>query len=324
MDGWTEPTGAGTEGANGFATGIVASLAGTGANIYDSYAAQQTAARNTDKTIEAQKQQAELAYQRQVASWNMQNAYNSPEAQMNRFKAAGLNPHLIYGQGTAGNATSMPQYNPPHLQYSYASGNYGQATASLLPTLMSVGEWMQDMKLKSVQIQREEQGLDLGDLTKQRQSQLIDYLSRKNPQALSEGENRLSLYPYQRSAQMANTQKAWAAIAQIDKEYEYKFGRPLFKDGAMIEQKSGYEGVRKLQFLEQLKKNTSLDYKNKLLDAQSSWSDADITNPQHLVEMVLGAVSSLAGQRMRLSTMKNKKYRESSQARRHYEQMRGY
>jgi len=42
-----------------------------------------------------------------LAFWNQQNEYNSPAAQMARFKAAGLNPHLIYGQGSAGNASSV-------------------------------------------------------------------------------------------------------------------------------------------------------------------------------------------------------------------------
>lgn len=33
-----------------------------------------------------------------LADWNMQNSYNSPAAQMQRFRDAGLNPNLIYGQ----------------------------------------------------------------------------------------------------------------------------------------------------------------------------------------------------------------------------------
>lgn len=33
-----------------------------------------------------------------IALWNMQNAYNTPKAQMLRFKEAGLNSNLIYGQ----------------------------------------------------------------------------------------------------------------------------------------------------------------------------------------------------------------------------------
>lgn len=35
-----------------------------------------------------------------------QNAYNSPKSQMLRFQQAGLNPHLIYGQGNPGNQST--------------------------------------------------------------------------------------------------------------------------------------------------------------------------------------------------------------------------
>lgn len=55
---------------------------------------------------------AERAYQRDrrdaQADWKQQNEYNSPKAQMERFKEAGLNPQLIYGQGTPGNASATP------------------------------------------------------------------------------------------------------------------------------------------------------------------------------------------------------------------------
>nr|AXH75631.1 MAG: DNA pilot protein [Microviridae sp.] len=36
-----------------------------------------------------------------LTDWNMQNQYNSPAAQMERLKAAGLNPNLVYGDGGA-------------------------------------------------------------------------------------------------------------------------------------------------------------------------------------------------------------------------------
>lgn len=40
---------------------------------------------------------------RNIALWEMQNAYNTPAEQMKRFKEAGLNPNLIYQQtNTAG------------------------------------------------------------------------------------------------------------------------------------------------------------------------------------------------------------------------------
>lgn len=43
--------------------------------------------------------------------WKMQQEYNTPANQMKRYREAGLNPNLIYGNGTAsaGNATSAPE-----------------------------------------------------------------------------------------------------------------------------------------------------------------------------------------------------------------------
>jgi hypothetical protein len=50
--------------------------------------------------------QATLAYRRQVAQWNRENEYNSPTMQMQRLKNAGLNPHLVYGSGSAANVSN--------------------------------------------------------------------------------------------------------------------------------------------------------------------------------------------------------------------------
>jgi hypothetical protein len=57
-----------------------------------------------NRTNQRQQSVNEQMYNRQradaLADWNMQNAYNSPSQQMQRFKEAGLNPNLIYGQMT--------------------------------------------------------------------------------------------------------------------------------------------------------------------------------------------------------------------------------
>lgn len=62
---------------------------------------------------------ADKAYARSradaLADWNMQNEYNSPAAQMARFKAAGLNPNLIYGQTNTAppvRSTEKPDWKP--------------------------------------------------------------------------------------------------------------------------------------------------------------------------------------------------------------------
>lgn len=50
-------------------------------------------------------------YNNQMAreNWQMQNEYDSPAAQMERYRAAGLNPNLIYGQQNTGGSIATPE-----------------------------------------------------------------------------------------------------------------------------------------------------------------------------------------------------------------------
>ena len=69
------------------------------------------------KTNRAQKELAELEFQRNKEMWNLQNKYNHPIEQMSRLKQAGLNPNLVYGSGAVGNTTSnAPNYKAPGLK----------------------------------------------------------------------------------------------------------------------------------------------------------------------------------------------------------------
>lgn len=58
------------------------------------------------KRIQAAKDAATLANQRNIENWERQNAYNDPSAAMARLKAAGLNPNMVYGTGTATGGTA--------------------------------------------------------------------------------------------------------------------------------------------------------------------------------------------------------------------------
>jgi len=71
--------------------GAAAGLAGTGIN------AAQTGSMNK-KTRQWQEQMYARQRQDALSDWERQNQYNSPQQQMQRYKEAGLNPHLIYGQ----------------------------------------------------------------------------------------------------------------------------------------------------------------------------------------------------------------------------------
>lgn len=62
----------------------------------------------TGMTNAANEQAATTAYNRGIEQWNRENAYNSPTAQMERLKQAGLNPNLVYGGG----ATTLSAHSP--------------------------------------------------------------------------------------------------------------------------------------------------------------------------------------------------------------------
>ncbi|AXH77915.1 MAG: DNA pilot protein [Microviridae sp.] len=113
---------------------------------YSKFSPSAVARENTDKTIEANKQLAEYQYQKDIEMFDKANAYNSPEEQMKRLKASGLNPNLIYGSGASGasgnTATALPKYNAPRVDYNYLP------TAEI-PNIISM---FQDYNIKSQQL----------------------------------------------------------------------------------------------------------------------------------------------------------------------------
>lgn len=79
--------------------GLVSTVLGTGAQIFG-------ARKQHKRNMELARFQAD-ANQRYLKEML---DYNSPESQMQRFQDAGLNPHLIYGQGNPGNQSASLTY----------------------------------------------------------------------------------------------------------------------------------------------------------------------------------------------------------------------
>lgn len=104
-----------------FPFAAVATGLGTALNFFsqsDNSAREAEMAKyNTDQTIKANKDAANLAYQRDMEQWNRANHYNNPTQSMARLKAAGLNPMLAYG--TPNQAGSSPQMGRPTADYQY-------------------------------------------------------------------------------------------------------------------------------------------------------------------------------------------------------------
>lgn len=90
----------------------------------------------------------EKMYERQradsILDYNMQNEYNSPQAQMERLRKAGLNPNLVYKNGATQEAapvrsTNMDAWNPKAPEFEFSGiGN-------------SMQQFM-DIRLKEAQI----------------------------------------------------------------------------------------------------------------------------------------------------------------------------
>lgn len=68
-------------------------------------------------------------------SWNMENEYNTPSAQMRRLKDAGLNPNLVYGSGQAVTAASS-QRPAAGARVENARTGEAQGLARMVETIM--------------------------------------------------------------------------------------------------------------------------------------------------------------------------------------------
>lgn len=64
------------------------------------------------KTLKFNKQMMKTQREWALQDWDRANQYNHPAQQMQRLREAGLNPHLIYGSGSATNTASNVQATP--------------------------------------------------------------------------------------------------------------------------------------------------------------------------------------------------------------------
>lgn len=90
-----------------FITNPVASVAQGILGVGATAIAAHQAKKSTDATNRANKELVEMQNQFNEMMWNKNNEYNSPLAQVNRLQEAGLNPNLVYGNGTMQNVSPM-------------------------------------------------------------------------------------------------------------------------------------------------------------------------------------------------------------------------
>lgn len=144
-------------------------------------------------------QQWERENQANIDFWNMQNAYNSPQAQMERYQGAGLNPNLIYGQSNTADqltAASSPNYQATPMQAEQMSGGSGVGD----DLRAGIGDPIQEF----YKIKQMEQSLENARL----QGKLIESQTNKNNMDALFGETRNNF--------LKSSEPYWKSNAEFD------------------------------------------------------------------------------------------------------------
>ena len=120
----------------GYALPIINGVLGIGQSLFNNYLAERS---------------AEKQYDRQLAFWNKQNAYNLPSSQRQRFQAAGMNPAAAVGQmATSGTAQGLSSV--PGNEYAQQGTLKLESLASVLETVSRIEHLDADTGLKSSQM----------------------------------------------------------------------------------------------------------------------------------------------------------------------------
>lgn len=244
----------------------ISSLINLGGAIYSS----EVAKRNTDKTIKANKEQAEYAYNKDLEMWNRQNAYNDPASQMLRFKNAGLNPNMIYGSGSgsAGNAQQMPKYNAPTLQYNYKPVDVTQMLGAY-----------QDFKIKQAQINNlnaQEENTRARTVSESSRNALLDVQGRT-------GESKLTQFNYTAPYQAAIIgNQARMSEAKLKEEWQ-KLQLLNQQELSKNLQMSYIKKQMSLMDIEAEKKQAEILFQNQ----KNEWAKSGITSSDNVLLRIL-------------------------------------
>lgn len=197
-----------------------------------------------------------------------QNAYNSPQQQMARFTQAGLNPHLIYGQGNPGNQ-SQPN------TYQQRSVDQTQALNSVLPNFQNAMLVQSQVQATNAKTVRE------GVLT--RLNKLQADLVERNPLMNDAGFNAIinalkSSADIKASESGIRQSQRWVQDASSGHQVN-----KIFQEVKVLDQRfrlGELDAKLKAEVLQ------SKEFQNAILEVQKKWmQDADIT-PQHIYQFI--------------------------------------
>jgi len=243
--------------------GAIIGAAVAAAGMYVNYR-QQKKQNQANRDLAAFQAQANDRYQ------DKQNAYNAPINQMDRFKAAGLNEHLIYGQGSPGNQSS-PQTYPDIKPVDYQKQNLD----ALIPIY-------NQSRLADAQVQAQ----NASTRQKYSQVQLNELQARviaKNPLLDDEGFKAI-IDGLKSTAELkafdAEGQKISNFVNQASSGHQVS---KVFHEVELLEQRFRLGEKDSAIKAEVLK---SKEFQNAILDVQKKFmTDGEVT-PQHVLQFI--------------------------------------
>lgn len=199
--------------------------------------------------------------------------YNTPQNQMTRYQQAGLNPNLIYGQGSPGNQSAPLSY--PDIK----PADYQSAFANLAPVLN-----------QTAMTASQTQAID----AKTRQTHVLTQLNKlqarvleRNPLLDSEGFKAI-IDSLKSSAEIKASESSIIDTRSVAmnriQESGYKVGEEMiFKELQLLEQRFNLGSADQAIKGEVLK---SKDFQNAILEVQKKWmTNAEVT-PQHILTFI--------------------------------------
>lgn len=234
------------------------------------------------------------ALNRENATWtleqnrkiqNEQRVYDSPEEQMKRYKAAGLNPNMIYGSGSSAGAAfpiAAGGIGPARLDAPVAS--YGDPAGAFL----QAGQAMAQTSLTRQKEEESEQKVILMDAQAD--------VAKSNPM-LNPHVYRATVFQLEAAANLKAQQDRFMSSFQDGSNLsrsEYMLDRGMQKvEQDIIKglQEIGIKGTAaEIQQMDKAIKNQILqskEYENMLKKIQVDWmKDGDIT-PQHILQGIM-------------------------------------
>lgn len=187
--------------------------------------------------VEQQMKLNEQIHSQNMELWNLQNAYNSPEAQMARYEKAGLNPNLIYDQSNT--ASGVPMLEAPK----YDTGPYNPVDTRVQRAQLALA--LQEHKLQiqnqAIENDMKRQQLILSARASDREDKLADAQIKNLSATLGIRSEELGIHHGEVATrqQEIKEQNAWRRYQDDIRKYENDIDnirkRSLFPNGGSAE-----------------------------------------------------------------------------------------